>query len=122
MLGEDGDDALRGLAGERRPVALALEPPVGHREELAADVLDDAQDEVVAVAEVDVERRAREVGAPHHLVDGELAERPLAQERLGGGDDLLLGDLGGPAPAPARLGAGWGVDGHAAAAYAPPYD
>ena len=113
VLGEHGDDALGRLARERRPVALALEPAVGHREQLAADVLDDPQHEVVAVAEVDVERRPRELGPPHDLVDGQLAERPLAQQRLGGGDDLLLGDLGRAPAAPARLRFGGDVHGHA---------
>ena len=113
VLGEHGDDPLRRLARELRPVALALEPAVGHREELAADVLHDAQHQVVAVAEVDVERRARELGPPHDLVDGQLAERPLAQQRLGGRDDLLLGDLGRTPAAPAGLGARGDVHGHA---------
>ena len=112
MLGEDGDDALGGLARELRAVALALEPAVGHREELAADVLDDAEDEVVAVAEVDVERRPRELGPAHDLVDGQLAERPFAEQRLGGGDDLLLGDLRRSTSPPAGLGARGDVDGH----------
>ena len=101
------------------PVALAREPAVGHREQLAADVLDDAQHEVVAVAEVDVERRPRELGPAHHLVDGQLAERPLAQERLGRGDDLLLGDLRRPPAPPARLGVARGRRRPRAAAYAP---
>jgi hypothetical protein len=75
-------------------------------------VLDDAQHEVVPVAEVDVERRAREVGPPHHLVDGQLAERALAQQRLGRGDDLLLGDLGRAPPTPPLLGSPGHVHGH----------
>ena len=58
----------------------------------------------MAVAEVDVERRPRQVRPPHHLVDRQLPERPLAQQRLGRGDDLRLGDLRRPPPpASARL-------------------
>ena len=53
---------------------------------------------MVAVAEVDVERRPRQVGPAHHLVDGQLTERALAQQLLGRADDLPFCDLRGAPP------------------------
>ena len=99
VVGVDADDALERLARELRPFAGAAQPALGHLVQLGAEVLDHAQDEVVAVAEVDVERRPGEVRAAHDLVDSERAEGLLAQESLGGCDDLSLRDLWGP-PAP----------------------
>jgi hypothetical protein len=99
VLDVHGDDPVQRLARQVRAFSRPAQPAVGHREQLGAEMLDDSQHELVAVAEVDVERGSRQVRAPHHLVDCHLAERPLTQERLGSGDDLALGNLGGP-PAP----------------------
>jgi hypothetical protein len=68
VLGEHGDDALRRGVHELATAAAVGVPALGQREELAADVLDHPQHEMVPVAEVDVERRARELRPPHHLV------------------------------------------------------
>ena len=100
VLGVHTDDAAERLARHVAAVAVAAHPSVRHLEQLGAEMLDHPQHEVVPVAEVDVERGPREVRPPHHLVDRELPERPLAQERLGGGDDLALRDFRGPPPAP----------------------
>jgi hypothetical protein len=85
------------------PRALRPVPDVGHVGALAREALHDLQDQVVAVAEVDVERRAGQVCSPHHLVDGELPERALTEQLLSRGDDFLFRDLGTTAP-PAPTG------------------
>ena len=51
---------------------------VGHLEELAANVLDDEEDELVAVAEVGVERGALQAGAAHHSFEGARGTGPRA--------------------------------------------
>ena len=44
----------------------------------------------MAVAKIRIERRTREAGAGHHLVDRQLTQRAAAQEALGGVEDLAL--------------------------------
>ena len=92
--------AVEGTAQLGGLVGVALEPGAGGGEHLAREVLDQLQREVVAVAEVDVERRPRQAGPVHHLVDGQVTKRPDAQERLGSAENLALRLLRCPAPAP----------------------
>ena len=94
--GEDAHDARGRLADDLAPGALGRVPDVGILGALRRQSLDDLQHEVMAVAEVDVEGRARQVRAPHHLVDGQVAERALAQQFLGGVDDLPFSNFGTP--------------------------
>ena len=99
MLGVDGGDALEGGARILDRVAAAPQPAVGHLEQLAADAVGEAHDQVVAVAEVDVEGGPREAGARHQGIDREGAETAAAKQLLGGVEDLSLGLLGAPATA-----------------------
>jgi hypothetical protein len=71
------------------------------RVDLLAQRTDEPRDELVAVAEVDVERLARERRALHDGRHRDLVRGPLAQQRLGSLEDLPLGLLR-PAPAAAR--------------------
>ena len=80
---EHRDDALERVADPQAAGPGALEPALGHRQHLRPEALDDAQHEVMAIAEVDVERRPRQLGPAHHLVDGQIAERALTQQLLG---------------------------------------
>jgi PAS domain-containing protein len=79
--------------------------PEDHLGRTTNEVLgDELGDQLVAVAEVDVERLARERGALHHRHHGHLVRRPLAKQRLGRIEDLALGVLRPPAPPRAFAG------------------
>ena len=80
-------------------VAVALEPRRRARVELAANAFHEPDHQLVASAEIDVERRTGQGRSRHHVVHGEIAKRPLAKQRLGGVEDLALGRLGGAATA-----------------------
>ena len=106
MLGVHGRDALERGAHVVARVAVPSQPDVRPSSNSSrADALDEPHQQVVAVAEVDVEGGPRERRARHHLVDREVAERALAQERLGRVEDLALGRFGAaPAPGLSRGG------------------
>ena len=88
----------RGPAPARRPCPVV--PALGHLEQLPADPLHDPQHQVVPVPEVHVERRPRQPRPPHQVVDGQLPERLLPQQRLGRVHDLALSGLRRPPPPP----------------------
>ena len=65
--------------------------------------VDESSDELVAVPEVDVEGLAGKRGSLHDRADRHLVGGSLGEERLGGAEDLLLGLVGSPSPAPGGL-------------------
>ena len=85
--------------GERQgqlggPVALAAPPRVGLRVEQLGDVLGEPHEQLAPVAEVEVERGARDTRATGDPLDVQLGERcALGEQRLGGREHARL-DLG----------------------------
>jgi hypothetical protein len=67
--------------------------------ELCAQRRDQAADELIPIAEVDVERLARQRGPAHDLVNGHRMKRALAKQRIGRRENLTLRVLGFPPPA-----------------------
>ena len=62
---------------------------------------DEPQQHRLEVGEVAVERGAGEPGDGHHVIDGQVAVGPIAQQGLGGVEDrLLVGPAMGPHPFP----------------------
>ena len=86
---EEVDDRRQALAAPPPGAgAGVLAPALGDGEQLLADIREQPQHQVGDVIEVAVEGGAGEARLGHHDVDRELAVRALAQEAVGGGEDL----------------------------------
>ena len=95
--------ALQRVAPLGQGVAAAPEPAGAHLPQLLVEVADEVDEQVLAVGEVAVEGGAGLAGGGHQVVDGQLPERPLAQQPPGRLQDLLLRVLAATPATPARL-------------------
>jgi hypothetical protein len=95
--------ALKGRAALDQRVATAPEPAGAHLPQLLVEIADEVDEQVLAVGEVAVEGGAGLAGGGHQVVDGQLPERPLAQQPPGRHQDLPLGVLPATPASPALL-------------------
>ena len=99
-------DALVSGAQACDRILFGSEPALALRRESVRQLRQQSHHQVVAVAEVVIERRAPQAGPVHQGPHLEVTERTGAQKALGRRQNLSLGLFRAPAPAPGAASIG----------------